>query len=89
MAAQIPAYDTSTNPRGFGIIIVNRFLHDEELRREGADKEEENLTKLFQSLGLVTHVYPNLTKQQIQYLLTKVSLLSQLGEHSMIAVAIR
>ena len=83
-----PTYEIS-QPRGYGLIIVNLFEQFKVAKREGAQQEIDNLKNLFESLGLKPVVYTELTKQKIQELLQLTSQSPELKEHSMIAVAIR
>ena len=86
---KIPSYDISVVPRGFGVIIVNKFENCVTWKREGAEKEIDNLTHLFNSLGLTPIVHTELRKQDILNTLEEVSKRPELGEQSMIAIAIR
>ena len=85
---QLPSYPV-TQPIGFGIIIVNKFQSIPSHTRRGAEKEIENLSRLFSLLGLHTKVYEDLTSQQIVKQLLSVSRDPTLSSHSLIVVAIR
>ena len=88
MAYKLPTYDTSSKPRGYGIIIVNKFENYGFLRRESADKELTDLTNLVTSLGLILDPHQDLTKDQILSLLQTISERQELEEHSMFFIAI-
>ena len=85
---QLPSYPV-TQPIGFGIIIVNKFQNIPSHTRRGAEKEIENLSRLFSLLALHTKVYEDLTSQQIVKQLLSVSRDPTLSSHSLIVVAIR
>ena len=84
----LPSYDTSVVPRGYAIIIVNKFENSKDLKRRGAEKEVSNLENMFSTLGFEPKVLIDLTKDEMLRTLYEYSKKPELGEHSMIAVAI-
>ena len=81
-SSSLPSYDVTKIPRGYGLIIVNLFEQFKDAKREGAQQEIDNLKNLFESLGLKTFVYTELTKQNIEDLLQLTSQVAELKEHS-------
>ena len=86
---ELPTYPLTGSPLGLGIIIVNKFQNVPSHYRRGADKELENLSSLFTSLGLETRIYQELTSHEILEVLFKTTRDPELKSHSTIAIAIR
>ena len=85
---RVPTYDVSVMPRGYGVIIVNKFEKFENFRREGAEKEIENLSNLVTSLGLILTMSQDLTREGIVLFLEDISKRHDLENNSMIFIAI-
>ena len=74
--------------RGIGLVIVNFFKNDPELKRKGAEEELQRLTKLFESFNLEVRPHTELTKDEIVKLLEDTTKDPNLSSDSMIAIAI-
>ena len=85
---QLPSYPL-TEPTGFGVIIVNKFQNVPSHTRRGAEREVENLSRLFSMLGLHARVYEDLTSHQIVEQLVSISRDPALSSHSLLALAVR
>ncbi|KAI6650711.1 hypothetical protein LOD99_7762 [Oopsacas minuta] len=84
---ELPSYPINSNP-GLGIIIVNKFENIPSYTRRGAEKEVENLTRIFSMLGLETRLFEDLTSHQIIEVLYKTSKDPELSSQSMLVLAI-
>ena len=74
-------------PRGYGVVIVNSFLGENEGERKGADVEIENLSSLFEDFGLKVKLFRDLSAKQILNSLTELSRRNDLFNHTVLVVA--
>ena len=75
-------------PRGYGVVIVNSFLGENEGERKGAEVEIKNLSSLFKDFGLEVKLYEDRSANQILKSLTELSKSNDLFNHSVLVVAI-
>ena len=75
-------------PRGYGVVIVNSFLGENEGERKGAEVEIKNLSSLFKDFGLEVKLYEDRSADQILKSLTELSKSNDLFNHSVLVVAI-
>ena len=78
---------TTENPRGYVIMINNKF-EGTELERKGADTEEKFLQSLFDQLNFKVKIYPNLKSVEMKKVLEEVAKDENLNKHDALIVFI-
>ena len=66
-------YPPYSKKRGIGVILIYKNFTDPTRIRKGAEKEEENLKKLFKEWSLEVHIYRDLTAEELEKLFSRIS----------------
>ncbi|KAF4086517.1 hypothetical protein AMELA_G00107210 [Ameiurus melas] len=66
---EIGEYKMSSEPRGVCLIINNMDFHSPHQKRNGSEKDEESLVKVFKWLGFTEEVHRNQTAEQMKTIL--------------------